>query len=36
VPAGTIHAVNNVGTASAAELVTYVVEERKPLVVLAE
>jgi quercetin dioxygenase-like cupin family protein len=36
VPAGTIHAMKNVGIASAAELVTYVVEERKPLVVLAE
>ena len=37
VPAGTIHAVKNVGKrASAAELATYVVEEGKPLVVLAE
>ena len=32
IPAGTIHAVKNVGTASAAELVMYLVEERKPLV----
>jgi hypothetical protein len=36
VPAGTIDAVKNVGIASAAELVTYVVEKGKPLVVLAE
>jgi quercetin dioxygenase-like cupin family protein len=36
VPAETIHAVRNVGTANAAELATYVVEKGKPLVVLAE
>jgi quercetin dioxygenase-like cupin family protein len=36
VPAETIHAVKNVGTANAAELATYVVEKGKPLVVLAE
>jgi quercetin dioxygenase-like cupin family protein len=36
VPAETIHAVRNVGTANAAELGTYVVEKGKPLVVLVE
>ena len=36
VPAETIHAVKNVGTANAAELATYVVEKGKQLVVLAE
>jgi quercetin dioxygenase-like cupin family protein len=36
VPAETIHAVRNVGTANAAELATYVVEKGKPLVVLVE
>jgi quercetin dioxygenase-like cupin family protein len=36
VPAETIHAVKNVGTANAAELATYVVEKGKPLLVLAE
>ena len=36
VPAETIHAVKNLGTANAAELATYVVEKGKPLVVLAE
>jgi quercetin dioxygenase-like cupin family protein len=36
VPAGTIHAVKNVGTGNAAELATYVVEKGKPLIVLAE
>ena len=36
IPAETIHAVRNVGTANAAELATYVVEKGKPLVVLAE
>lgn len=36
VPAETIHAVKNVGTANAAELATYVVEKGKPLVVLVE
>ena len=35
VPAETIHAVN-VGTGNAAELATYVVEKRKPLIVLVE
>ena len=36
VPAETIHAARNVGTANAAELATYVVEKGKPLVVLVE
>ena len=36
VPAGTVHAVMNVGTTNAAELATYVVEKGKPLIVLAE
>jgi quercetin dioxygenase-like cupin family protein len=35
IPAGTIHAVKNVGSVDAAELATYVVEKGKPLVVLA-
>ncbi len=36
IPAGTIHAVKNVGTGNAAELATYVVEKGKPLVVLVK
>ena len=36
IPAGTIHAAKNVGTANAAELATYIVEKGKPLVVLAK
>jgi quercetin dioxygenase-like cupin family protein len=36
VPAETIHAVKNVGNGNAAELATYVVENGKPLLVLAE
>src|SRR5215218_7439695 len=36
VPAETIHAVRNVGTANAAELATYVVKKGKPLIVLVE
>ena len=36
IPAGTIHAVKNVGSGNAAELGTYVVEKGKPLVVLAK
>ncbi|HEV2863174.1 MAG TPA: cupin domain-containing protein [Pyrinomonadaceae bacterium] len=36
IPAGTIHAVKNVGSGNGAELATYVVEKGKPLVVLAE
>lgn len=33
IPAGTIHAVKNVGTGNAAELATYIVEKGKPLLV---
>ena len=36
IPAGTPHAVKNVGSGNAAELATYVVEKGKPLVVLAK
>ena len=36
IPAGTIHAVKNVGSGNAAELATYVVEKGRPLVILAE
>ena len=36
IPAGTIHAVWNVGSGNAAELATYVVEKGEPLVVLAK
>jgi quercetin dioxygenase-like cupin family protein len=36
VPAEAVHAMKNVGTTSAAELATYVVEKGKPLIVLAE
>ncbi len=36
IPAGTIHAVRNVGSGNAAELATYVVEKGKPLVVPAK
>ena len=36
IPAGTIHAVKNVGSANAAELATYIVEKEKPLVALTE
>src|SRR5262245_3941803 len=35
IPAGTIHAVTNVGSGNASELATYVVEKGKPLVELA-
>jgi len=35
IPAGTIHAVKNVGAEPASELATYVVEKGKPLVVQA-
>ena len=31
IPAGTIHAVKNVGSVNAAELATYIVEKGKPL-----
>ena len=33
IPAGTIHAVKNIGSGSASELATYIVEKGKPLVV---
>jgi quercetin dioxygenase-like cupin family protein len=36
VPAGTIHAVRNVGSGNAAELATYVVEKGKPILTLVE
>ena len=36
IPAGTIHAAKNVGSGTAKELATYVVEQGKPLVVLVE
>jgi quercetin dioxygenase-like cupin family protein len=36
VPADTVHAVRNVGTGNAAELVTYIVEKGKPLLVPAD
>jgi len=36
IPAGTVHAVTNVGSGNAAELATYVVEKGKPLLVLAK
>jgi quercetin dioxygenase-like cupin family protein len=36
VPAGTIHAVKNVGSGNAAELATYVVEKGKPILTLVE
>jgi quercetin dioxygenase-like cupin family protein len=36
IPAGTIHAVKNVGSGNGAELATYVVEKGKPLVVPAK
>ena len=36
VPAGAPHAVRNVGTGTAAELATHVVEKGKPLVALVE
>jgi quercetin dioxygenase-like cupin family protein len=35
IPAGTIHSARNVGTGSASELATYIVEKGKPLVTLA-
>jgi quercetin dioxygenase-like cupin family protein len=35
IPAGTIHAVKNVGGGNAAELATYVVEKGKPLLAAA-
>ena len=36
IAAGAIHAAKNIGTGSAAELATYIVEKGKPLVVLAK
>ena len=36
VPAGVIHAVRNVGTSTATELATYVVEKDKPLLTVAQ
>lgn len=36
VPAGTIHAVRNIGSGNAAELATYVVEKGKAILALAE
>ena len=35
IPAGTIHSARNVGSGSASELATYVVEKGKPIVVTA-
>jgi len=36
IPAGTVHAVKNVGSGNGAELATYVVEKGKPLLTLAK
>ena len=36
VPAETVHSVRNVGTGTASELATYVVEKGKPFIVLAD
>jgi quercetin dioxygenase-like cupin family protein len=36
IPAGAVHAVRNVGSGNAAELVTGVVEKGKPVIALAE
>jgi quercetin dioxygenase-like cupin family protein len=36
IPAGTVHAAKHVGSGSAAELATYVVEKGKPLVVMVK
>jgi quercetin dioxygenase-like cupin family protein len=36
IPAGTAHGVTNVGSGSASELATYVVEKGKPLITLVE
>jgi quercetin dioxygenase-like cupin family protein len=35
IPAGTIHSAKNVGSGTASELATYVVEKSKPLVIIA-
>ena len=36
VPAGVIHAVRNVGTSTATELATYIVEKGKPLLTVVK
>lgn len=36
IPAGTLHAVKNVGSGNGAELATYIVEKGKPLLTLAK
>ena len=36
VPAGVVHSAKNIGTGSAAELATYVVEKDKPLITLVK
>ena len=36
IPAGTIHAAKNVGSTNGAELATYIVEKRKPLITLVK
>ena len=36
IPAGTIHSARNVGTGRAAELATYIVEKRKPLITVVQ
>jgi quercetin dioxygenase-like cupin family protein len=36
IPAGTVHSAKNVGSATASELATYVVEKGKPLLTLAK
>ena len=36
IPAGAIHAVKNVGSGTASELATYIVEKGKPLITLAK
>ncbi len=36
IPAGTVHAVKNVGSSNGAELATYIVEKGKPLLTLTK
>lgn len=36
IPAGTVHAARNVGSGTASEIATYIVDKRKPLVTLAK
>jgi quercetin dioxygenase-like cupin family protein len=36
IPAGTVHAVKNVGSGNGAELATYIVEKGKPLLTIAK